>query len=100
MSVDSEGLMRQGDVEVGRLRIVDFEEPGRLEFDRKGFYHAAGSMREATPTAIVHQGTLEGANVSAVDEMVAMIAAQRSFESASKLMQTIEQSYRRLTKAR
>jgi flagellar basal-body rod protein FlgF len=100
VSVDEEGLVRQGDVEVGRLRIVDFEETGRLEFDRKGFYHASGSMRETTSTAVVRQGTLEGANVSAVDEMVAMIATQRSFESASKLMQTIEQSYRRLTRAR
>ena len=100
VSVDTEGLVRQGETEIGRLRIVDFEDPTLLEFDRKGFYHASGEMYETTPTAVVRQGTLEGANVSAVDEMVAMIAAQRSFESSAKLMQTIEQSYRRLTRAR
>ena len=100
VSVDTEGLVRQGADEIGRLRIVDFERPERLAFDRKGFLHASGSMREATAAATVHQGSLETSNVSAVDEMVALITTQRRFESASKLMQTIEQSYRRLTRAR
>ena len=50
--------------------------------------------------ASVRQGVLEAANVNAVDEIVAMIGAQRAFESATRLMQMIDQTYRRLNSPR
>ena len=38
--------------------------------------------------------------MSAVDELVAMIAVQRRFEMGTRVMGSIEQSYRRLTNPR
>ena len=49
---------------------------------------------------MVRQGFLERANVNAVEEMVAMISVQRSFESSARLMQMIDQTHRRLTAPR
>ena len=48
--------------------------------------------RPATPTphARVQDGALEGSNVSAVETMVAMIAAARQFEAQMKMLQTAE----------
>ena len=39
----------------------------------------------------MQDGALEGCNVSAVETMVAMIAAARQFEAQMKMLQTAEQ---------
>jgi flagellar basal body rod protein FlgG len=98
--VDPEGRVMQGEAALGQLRIVDFEDTGALTQDRRGYYHAQARAQEAPHRASVRQGLLEAANVHAVDEMVAMIAAQRAFESATRLMQMIDQTYRRLNSLR
>jgi flagellar basal-body rod protein FlgG len=38
----------------------------------------------------LHQGYLESSNVDVVEEMIAMIAAQRAYEINSKTVQTVE----------
>jgi flagellar basal-body rod protein FlgF len=96
-TVDPEGQIWQGERRVGRLKIADFEDRSRLELDRRGYLHAPADLVAKPHEAEVRQGHLERANVSAVDEMVALIAVQRSFEAASRLMTAIDQSYRRLT---
>ena len=100
VQVDAEGAVFQGETNVGQLRIVGFESLEALRQDRSGFYHATRGSLEVPHEAQVKQGVLEAANVNAVDEMVAMISAQRSFESATRLMQMIDQTYRRLTSMR
>ena len=50
-----------------------------------------GEPRSAAGVA-VEQGFKEGANVSAVSEMVAMIEVMRSFESGQKVIQTIDET--------
>jgi flagellar basal body rod protein FlgG len=94
--IDPEGNVLQGGEAIGQLRIAGFERADALTQDRRGFYRATGAAREAPHQAVVRQGMLEAANVNAVDEMVAMISAQRAFESATRLMQMIDQTYRRL----
>jgi flagellar basal-body rod protein FlgF len=46
----------------------------------------------------VQDGAIEGSNVSAVETMVAMIAAARQFEHQIKMMQTADQSDRAASK--
>jgi flagellar basal body rod protein FlgG len=54
--------------------------------------------------AQVAQGQLEGSNVSPIDTLVNMIAAQRAFEIAAKIInnadQTLEQSVNKLGQTR
>jgi flagellar basal-body rod protein FlgG len=76
---------------------VGFADPARLQPDQLGYLHAPLGLEEGPHEAELRQGHLEGSNVAAVDEMVALIATQRSYESAARLMSMIEQSYRRLT---
>jgi flagellar basal-body rod protein FlgG len=98
--IDPEGNVLQGDEAIGQLRITSFERAETLEQDRRGFYHATGAAREVPHGAVVRQGMLEAANANAVDEMVSMINAQRAYESATRLMQMIDQTYRRLNSIR
>ena len=55
-----------------------------------GLFRARDGDLPADPNARVQDGALEGSNVSAVETMVAMIAAARQFEVQMKLLQTAE----------
>jgi flagellar basal-body rod protein FlgF len=98
LTVESDGTVRQGSVEVGRLRIVDFADRQRLTRDANGNWVAPSGLRHATATAAVHQYALEGSNGNGIEEMVAMIGVQRAFESVTRVVSSIEESYRRLTR--
>jgi len=100
VQVDPEGNVSQGGQTVGQLRLANFARASDLYQDRSGYYRAPRGAEEIPHEAAVRQGMLESANVNAVDEMVSMISAQRSFESATRLMQMIDQTYRRLTSPR
>jgi flagellar basal-body rod protein FlgF len=63
-----------------------------LQRGSDGLFRAAdGNDLDADPNARVQDGALEGSNVSAVETMVAMIAAARQFEQQMKALQGAEQ---------
>ncbi len=95
--IDPEGQVWQAESQLGRLRLVDFASRAELVPDGHGYLHASARLAEVPHQAEVRQKNLEQANVSAVDEMIALIATQRSFESATRLMSMIERGYQRLT---
>ncbi len=97
---DTEGTLRQGTQTVGKLRIVDFERYDQLSAIGGGVFSVPRNVSPTPSVALLRQGQLEQANVSTIDEMVALINVQRQFESGTRLMQTIDQSYRRLTTPR
>jgi len=73
---------------IGRLKLVTPEGP--LERGTDGLFRAADGELAADPQARVQDGALEGSNVSAVETMVAMIAAARQFEAQMKMLSTAE----------
>lgn len=99
VEIDGEGTVRQGTNELGRLRIVNFQDPAGLRQDRNGYWSAAADLPRAAHAAVVHQGALEESNSSGVDELVAMVDVQRSFETVARVMSAIEESYSKLTQS-
>lgn len=99
VEVDDEGTVRQGADEVGRLRIVNFKNPARLRQSGDGYWSAPAKLPRAAHGAVVHQGALEDSNSAGVEELVAMVAVQRSFETAARVMSAIDDSYSRLTQS-
>jgi flagellar basal-body rod protein FlgF len=73
---------------VGRLKLVTPE--AALERGLDGLFRAAAGDLTADPSARLQDGALEGSNVSAIETMVAMIAAARQFETQMKMLQTAE----------
>ena len=73
---------------IGKLKLVTPEAP--LKRGDDGLFRAADGNLNADDTARVQDGALEGSNVSAVESMVAMIAAARQFEAQMKMIQTAE----------
>jgi flagellar basal body rod protein FlgG len=98
ITVDGDGFVRQGTATLGQLRIVDFQDERSVVLGRGGYWVARPAAKEATALATVHQYALEESNATGVEEMVAMIGVQRSFESMANMVQSIQQSYSRLTR--
>lgn len=93
--------------DLGRIELATFVNPAGLEALGGNLYTetvASGSPILARPgeqgTGTLMQGQLESSNVKAVEEMVAMISTQRSYELNSKVIQTADQMLQKLTNLR
>lgn len=87
--------------EVGQIELVRFVNPGGLRAMGKNLFlesPSSGAPIVGFPgdegLGQVHQGILEMSNVQVVDEMVAMIIAQRAYEANSKGVQTADELLR------
>ncbi len=93
--------------ELGQLELSVFVNTAGLEAIGGNLYvetTASGAPTQVRPgeqgTGTLAQGFLETSNVKAVEEMVAMISTQRSYELNSKVIQTADQMLQRLTNLR
>lgn len=95
---DAEGNISQGRSNIGKLKLVNFEDLQRLYLDQEGYLHAPLDLRQTAHEASVYQGHLEGANINPIEEMVQMISIQRAFDSATNLVSMISDTYQRLNR--
>ena len=86
-----------GTVELGTLELAKFVNPGGLIAEGDNLYReseASGAPILGIPGnegfGELQQGFLEGSNVDVVEEMIAMISAQRAYEINSKTVKTVE----------
>lgn len=84
---------QDGVQELGQILTVNFVNPAGLEAIGGNLFRAtagSGEALEGIPGedafGLLQQGTLEGSNVSVVDEMVNMIAVQRAYEMNAKVV--------------
>lgn len=101
--VDSSGLVTAmladgTSAELGQITLVNFPNPAGLYAIGRNYFKptaASGDPVEGNPGTgafgTIAQGFLEMSNVNVVDEMVAMIIAQRAYEINSKAIQTSDQ---------
>jgi len=80
-------------VDLGQILTVNFVNPAGLEVLGGNLYRATAASGEAVEgipgeeaLGKLQQYTLEGSNVSVVDEMVNMIAVQRAYEMNAKVV--------------
>jgi len=74
---------------VGKLKLVTPDGP--LQRGEDGLFRAPAGDLSADPDARVQDGALEGSNVSAVETMIAMIAASRQFEQQMKMVHAAQE---------
>jgi len=84
--------------ELGQILTVAFVNPAGLEALGGNLFRetaASGTPREGIPgedaLGDLQQFTLEGSNVSVVDEMVSMIATQRAYEMNARVVSTADE---------
>lgn len=89
ISVSSSGEVSQGGGLKGRIRLVEFAQPGQLKPIGGGCFLPTNA--QVPPTAAqssqLRQGFLESANSSPTTEMASLITAMRMFEANQKVMQ-------------
>jgi len=102
LSVSRDGTMESsesgGDSNaLGDIELVRFVNPAGLKAVGDNLYEetpASGPPIIGTPGETgfgeIHQGYVETSNVDIVEEMIAMITAQRSYEINSKIVKTVE----------
>jgi len=85
-------------VDAGQLQLVNFANPGELVSSGEGLYRASEASGEAIAgragqdgLGSLVQGALEASNVKVIDEMVAMMVAQRGYEASMKAVQAADE---------
>ncbi len=83
--------------EVGSLQLADFINPAGLQPIGDNLFIetvSSGAPQQSAPgtngLGTLQQGSLEGSNVSVVEEMVNMIETQRAYEMNSKAVSTVD----------
>jgi len=72
---------------IGRLRLVEFENPAVLVPEGAGAFRAPDEARPAEAVrTTVHQGFQEASNVQAVTELVGLITATRLYQANIQVM--------------
>jgi len=81
------GNNTQTESQRGQLRLVSFDQPGRLQKDGTGVFQApAGVTPQADKLSRVMQGTIEKSNVRSVIEMTRMIEVTRSYTHVANIL--------------
>ena len=95
-----DGSLETATGSVGRLRVVAFDDPTRLEKAGNSLIRAlpgAGPQPVANPRISV--GFVEGSNVNLAAEMASMIRTARAFEAAMRSLRTEDELTQNLLQA-
>jgi flagellar basal-body rod protein FlgG len=102
VSITTQGSAAQ--TQVGQVQLATFMNPAGLDPRGQNLYFETAAS--GTPTlgtagtngiGVLKQGFVETSNVNVVEELVAMIQAQRAYEINSKAIQTSDQMLARLS---
>ncbi|MCP5366036.1 MAG: flagellar basal-body rod protein FlgF [Hyphomicrobiales bacterium] len=100
VTISRDGTVATRNGELGRLRVVKFENEQQLRPVAGGYFQAPP---DATPTADeparrdVVQGALEDSNVQGVVEMTRMIEVHRAYDTVRKLIEVEDQRMKRMS---
>lgn len=85
VEVSRDGEITQKGKQLGRIGIVDFQNPsGLTKFGSNYFLNTSGQEPEAATGAEIYQGKLEASNVSASHGAVRIVGLSRQFEMMQK----------------
>ena len=95
IAISQDGILTSENGEIGRLRIVRFEDEQRLLMVGGGLMTA-----DTPPTDVesprVEQGMIENSNVEAIREMTRMIEVHRSYDRAKQLIDREDERIRNM----
>ncbi|QXD16012.1 flagellar basal-body rod protein FlgF [Rhodocaloribacter litoris] len=96
--IDRDGTVRVDGKEVGRLRIVTFDNPAALRRLDGAAFDAGGMEPVDVEHPNLHQGYLEQSNVDPLRALTEMIEQHRLFESQQRSLRTDDELLGRVTR--
>ncbi len=91
ITITGDGTISADAQEIGRIKLVGFENPQALSKVGSGLYEAVGQSPTTDPDSEIMQGMVESSNVKGVVEMTRMVDTVRSYQAAAKLADTEHQ---------
>lgn len=91
ITITRDGTISADAQEIGRIKLVSFDDPHALSKIGSGLYDAEGQTPLPAPDAEILQGMIENSNVKGVVEMTRMVDTVRSYQAAAKLADTEHQ---------
>jgi flagellar basal-body rod protein FlgF len=92
VEVSPDGTVAADGAQIGRLRIVDFDDPNMLIKEGNLLFTTPPEMApKATDRTEIAQGFLETANVNAISSVNELVTANRSFEAFQRVIRTFGQ---------
>lgn len=99
IEIAQDGTIRAGEQQLGKLRVVRFENPEQLQRLDDTAFAPNGQAPEPVETPRVKQGFLEGSNVDPMTEMTDMIEHFRLFETQQRMIRSTDQVLGRTTQS-
>lgn len=100
LQVTAEGRLLVGEVAVGQLEIVQFDDMSELQRAGAALFSAPDSASTSRSKASVLQGAYEHSNVEPVTELVSLLIAARQYEAAQQSLKSIERAVEKHTNIR
>lgn len=98
IQITQDGRLQMNGREFGRLRVVRFDDPLRLERREGATFAAPTTVPIEMDEPTILQGQLESSNVNPVKAMTDMITHYRLFETQQRMMRTSDALLGRVSK--
>jgi flagellar basal-body rod protein FlgF len=99
ISINEAGELSSDKEPFGRIQLVNVDRPDMLQKDHESLFmpDPRDPVRDIQEDqTVIRQGYLEESNVEGIEEMIAMIELNRSFETDQKMIQAQDQSLDRV----
>ena len=95
ISISRDGTVSTNNGDLGRIRLVTFENMQLLKRSAKGLYASDEPPKDAEKVDLA-QGMLEGSNVQPIFEMAKMISIQRTYGSVRTFLEREDERMRKM----
>jgi flagellar basal body rod protein FlgG len=96
IGVGSDGTVSAGKNVLGKVKVVEFEDPQVLTAVGQNAFEGPSNLAQAPKATVVRQGYQEASNVSVVDELVGLITVSRMYEANLKTVQSRDERLKTL----
>lgn len=95
ITIAPDGTVSTPDTVIGRLALVNFDDPQTMEKAGEGLYRTDQAPQPAVDARVI-QGMIEGSNVRPVVEMTDMMSTLRAYQGTQKIIDAHHELERRM----
>jgi len=96
--IGSDGKVELDGASIDKILVVNFAQSENLSKEGMSYYRYEGEEKDIfnSNNSTIQQGYIENSNVNPTEEMIKMIETFRAFESAQKVIQTMDELNRKM----
>lgn len=94
--INRSGDVYKNDTMVGKIQLTAFEDPKKLRKQGDNIYKATEGVVEKAFEGTIEQGFIESSNVNSIQEMVDMIATNRTYEANQRIIRTYDETMQKV----